>query len=145
MVIVTIVMTLFLYLIFQASLLRSPSPLPDFSWLSTRNLSLFIRPEEQTALVEPRPSPCKSISGSPDIRLLVAVFSAPNNKEARSVIRFVKQKKSSLKSLFFRRTWGRKFQEYPGVKIVFMLGRSPDSDLHVMSTVFSEHLSIFTS
>jgi len=115
MVIVTIVMTLFLYLIFQASLLSSPSPSPDFSWLNTRNLSVYVRPQEQTALIEPRPSPCKSVSESPVIRLLVAVFSAPRNKEARSVI---------------RKTWGKKFQEYPGVKMIFMLGRSPDSDLH---------------
>ena len=91
MVIVTIVMTLFLYLIFQASLLSPPSPSPDFSWLNTRNLSVYVRPQEQTALMEPRPSPCKSVSESPVIRLLVAVFSAPRNKEARSVIRFIRR------------------------------------------------------
>ena len=33
---------------------------------------------------------------------------------------------------FSRKTWGRKFLEYPGVKLVFMLGRDPDSAVHVM-------------
>jgi len=115
MVIITIVMTLFLYLLFQASFLKSPTPLPNFSWLSTRNLSIFIRPDEETALAQPRPSPCQHSADDPSIRLLVAVFSAPVNKEARGVI---------------RRTWAKKFQEYPGVKVIFMLGKSQDSSIH---------------
>ena len=36
------------------------------------------------------------------------------------------------KVLFSRKTWGRKFREYPGVKLVFMLGRDPDSAVHVI-------------
>ena len=76
-VIVTVVLTLFLYFIFQAGLDKSPnSMLPDFSWLTTRNMSVFIRPEERTSLMEPQPSPC---SDSASIRLLVAVYSAPGN------------------------------------------------------------------
>ena len=84
-VIVTVVLTLFLYFIFQAGLDRTTAPLPDFSWLSTRNVSAFLRPEERTALKEPEPSPCSA----PDtqIRILVAVFSAPRNSLARATIR----------------------------------------------------------
>ena len=113
-VIVTVVLTLFLYFIFQAGLDKNPAMLPDFSWLSTRNVSVFVRPEEETALRTPEPSPCSS----PDtqIRLLLAVFSAPRNTLARATI---------------RRTWGKRMVEYPGVKLVFMLGRDADSVTHV--------------
>ena len=83
-VIVTVVLTLFLYFIFQAGLDKSPAALPDFSWLSTRNISIFVRPEERTALVEPSPSPCSS---SQDIRILIAVYSAGKNTAARATIR----------------------------------------------------------
>ena len=105
-VIVTVVLTLFLYFIFQAGLDKNPAMLPDFSWLSTRNVSVFVRPEEKTALRTPEPSPCSS----PDtqIRLLLAVFSAPRNTLARATI---------------RRTWGKRMMEYPGVKMVFILGQ----------------------
>ena len=72
-----------------------------------------MRPDEKTALTEPQPSPC---SASDHIRVLIAVFSAPKNSLARAAI---------------RKTWGKKFQEYPGVKVVFMLGRDQDSVLHV--------------
>jgi len=111
-VIVTVVLTLFLYFIFQAGLDKSPSQLPDFSWLSTRNMSVFIRPEENTALVQPSPSPCSTTS---NIRILIAVFSAPRNSLARATI---------------RKTWGKKFQEFPGVKVIFLLGRDLDSVTH---------------
>ena len=50
------------------------------------------------------------------MRLVVAVFSAPGNSLARATI---------------RKTWARKLQEFPGVKLVFMLGRHADSTLHV--------------
>jgi len=105
-VIVTVVLTLFLYLIFQAGLMRPPTPLPDFSWLSTRNVSVFLRPNRSTSLLHPSPSPC---AGSPVLRLLVGVFSAPANQEARAVI---------------RRTWAASLSKYPGVKVLFMLGRA---------------------
>ena len=83
--IVTVVLTLFLYFIFQAGLDKSPgSMLPDFSWLSTRNMSVFIRPEERTALKEPEPSPCHEAK---NVRILVAVYSAPRNTLARATIR----------------------------------------------------------
>jgi hypothetical protein len=45
MVIVTVVLTLFIYLIFTAGLQRQPPPSEDFAWLSSRNLSVFLRPE----------------------------------------------------------------------------------------------------
>ena len=50
------------------------------------------------------------------MRLVVAVFSAPGNSLARATI---------------RKTWARKLQEFPGVKLVFMLGRHADSTQHV--------------
>ena len=122
-VIVTVVLTLFLYFIFQAGLDRTTAPLPDFSWLSTRNVSAFLRPEERTALKEPEPSPCSA----PDtqIRILVAVFSAPRNSLARATI---------------RKTWGKKMKEYPGVKLVFMLGRDADSVQHVSDFLLRKFL-----
>lgn len=80
-VIVTVVLTLFLYFIFQAGLDKNPAMLPDFSWLSTRNVSVFVRPEEKTALRTPEPSPCSS--SDTQIRLLLAVFSAPRNSLAK--------------------------------------------------------------
>ena len=54
---------------------------------STRNLSVFLRPEEATRLASPQPSPCQEGVQSAPIRLLVAVFSAPQNTAARAVIR----------------------------------------------------------
>lgn len=112
MVIVTVVITLFVYLIFTAGI-GQPSPETEtFSWLSTKNLSVYLRPEESTSLASPHPSPCLVTNSSPALRLLVAVFSAPSNTQARAVI---------------RRTWARKFKDYPGVQTVFMLGRPKDS------------------
>ena len=74
---------------------------------------VLLRPREKTALAEPRPSPC---GHEANMRLVVAVFSAPGNSLARATI---------------RKTWARKLQEFPGVKLVFMLGRHADSTLHV--------------
>jgi len=115
MVTVTVVVTLFLYFIFQAGLDRSGQTLPDFSWLSTRNLSVFVRPGEDTALVRPAPSPCQPGRADPAPRLLIAVFSAPANAAARAVI---------------RKTWGGAARGYPGTSLVFMLGRAGQPDLH---------------
>ena len=88
-VVVTVVLTLFLYFIFQAGLDKSPGYMPDFSWLSTRNVTVFVRPEENTVLVEPRSSPCRVEEDRDvlDIRILIAVFSAPRNSLARATIR----------------------------------------------------------
>ena len=65
---------------------------------STRNLSVFLRPEETTRLASPQPSPCQEGVQSAPIRLLVAVFSAPQNTAARAVIR------CSFWSLLFYKT-----------------------------------------
>ena len=82
MMLVTIVLTMFLYLIFQAGLQRAPPPSPDFSWLSSRNVSTFVRPEETTALAQP--PPCRaSAGGAAEMRLLVIVHSSPENSSAR--------------------------------------------------------------
>ena len=83
--------------------LRTPEKLPDISWLSTKNMTVFLRPEERTVIREP-----SSCSVSSDTSLLVAVFSAPGHTLARTTI---------------RRTWGKKMTEYSGVKLVFMLGQ----------------------
>jgi len=114
-VIVTVVMTLFVYLIFTAGLQRASTPTDTFSWLSTRNLSVFLRPEEATRLASPQPSPCQEGVQSAPIRLLVAVFSAPQNTAARAVI---------------RKTWAHKFKDYPGVATIFMLGQALDLEVH---------------
>ena len=50
----------------------------------TRNLSVLVRPEIRTVLVEPRPDHCQE---NPAITLLIAVFSAPGNSAARSIVR----------------------------------------------------------
>ena len=81
--------------------LQASAKLPDISWLSTTNMTVFLRPGERTTIIEP--SSC-----SRDPRLLVAVFSAPKNTLARATI---------------RRTWGKRMMEYPGVKMVFILGQ----------------------
>lgn len=103
-VVVTAVLTLFLYLLFQAGLSEPPPAAPDYAWLSTRNLSHFIRPQEETALVQP--APCVG----DETKLLVVVFSAPSNWEARKAV---------------RRTWGQRFATSPHVRILFILGK-PD-------------------
>lgn len=109
MCVVTAVVTLFMYCIFQAGMSRVPPPLPDFSWLKTRNMSHFIKPSEETAIVEP-PS-----CGDSNIKLLVFVFSAPANLESRRVI---------------RSTWGSKLKKSDNVRVYFILGRTKDSELH---------------
>ena len=42
------------------------------------------------------------------MRLLVVVYSAPNHEDRRRVI---------------RKTWGKAFLTYPGVKIIFLVGQ----------------------
>ena len=50
----------------------------------TRNLSVLVRPERRTVLVEGRPRHCQ---GNTTITLLIAVFSAPGNSMAREIVR----------------------------------------------------------
>ena len=50
----------------------------------TRNLSVLVRPERRTVLVEGRPRHCQ---GNTTITLLIAVFSAPGNSVARAIVR----------------------------------------------------------
>lgn len=109
MVIVTAVVTLFMYFLFQAGFSRSTPPLPDYSWLNTRNMSHFIRPSEETAIVAP-PS-----CGNEEVELLVFVFSAARNFKARKVI---------------RRTWAEKLKNSAKVKVFYILGRAKDSQTH---------------
>ena len=47
------------------------------------SLEVLVRPQEQTVLAEPAPSPCRD----QQVNLVVAVVSAPTNFMARSVIR----------------------------------------------------------
>ena len=78
-----------------------------------RNMSVLIRPLEDTVLAQPGPSPCSQ----GEITLVVTVMSAPGNFLERSTI---------------RRTWGEKLLEYPGVTLLFLLGRHHnDSQVHV--------------
>ena len=51
----------------------------------TRNLSVLVRPERRTVLVEPsRPGHCQENN----VTLLIVVFSAPTNFLARSIVRW---------------------------------------------------------
>ena len=78
LVVLTVVLSLSLYLLLHPG--RNQGT--DFSWLSTRNLSVLVRPGEETALVEPQPCRVEE-----EIRILIAVYSAPRNTRARTVIR----------------------------------------------------------
>ena len=78
-----------------------------------RNMSVFIRPLEDTILAEPEPGPC---SARRLINLVVVVMSAPGNFLERSTI---------------RRTWGEEVLQYPGVTLFFLLGRDRNDSLHV--------------
>ena len=90
---------------------QQPPPLPDFSWLKTRNMSAFIRPTEETALAAP-----KACGAEENVDLLVFVTSAPPKVESRRVI---------------RKTWGRKLQNSASnVKVFFALGRTKDKTVH---------------
>ena len=78
-----------------------------------RNLTVFIRPREDTVLAEPEPSPCRDRQ----INLVLVVISAPANFLERSTI---------------RRTWGEEIVQYPGVSLLFLLGRDyNNSQVHV--------------
>ena len=70
-------------------------------------MSEFIRPNEKTLLIEPDRELCSS---EDKLRLLVVIYSSPIHYERRKVI---------------RRTWGRAFTAYPGVRFIFLIGQSP--------------------
>ena len=111
MCVVTVVITLFLYFLFQAGTSQTPPPLPDFSWLNTRNMTAFINPSEETAIASP-----KACGKDENVELVVFVTSAPNKFESRRVI---------------RKTWGNKLQKSSAnVKVYFALGRTKDKDVH---------------
>ena len=59
-----------------------PSSLPPA--VMRRNLSVLVRPERRTVLVEPRLRHCQ---GNTAITLVIAVFSAPGNSMARAIVR----------------------------------------------------------
>jgi len=117
--VVTVVVTLFLYFLFQAGTSQTPPPLPDFSWLKTRNMSDFLRPTEVTSLAAPEQCADKNVE------LLVFVTSAPANLASRRVI---------------RKTWGHKLKKSANVKVFFALGRPKDSALHDQIIEESENL-----
>ena len=59
-----------------------PSSLPPA--VMRRNLSVLVRPERRTVLVEAGPRHCQ---GNTAITLVIAVFSAPGNSVARATVR----------------------------------------------------------
>lgn len=78
---------------------------------TTRNLSVLVRPERRTVVVEPRSDYCQE---NITTTLLIAVFSAPGNSLARATV---------------RKTWAVQMRQYPGVKVVFFLGRDQEQDI----------------
>ena len=80
----------------------------------TRNLSVLVRPDRRTVVVEPRWDYCQE--GNTTRTLVIAVFSAPGNSLARAVV---------------RKTWAVQMREYPGVEVVFFLGQDQDQDVQV--------------
>jgi len=105
--VVLAVVSLFIYLLLYSSDFRKDMHGPNFEWLKTRNMSEFIRPNEKTLLIEPDRELCSS---EDKLRLLVVIYSSPVHYERRKVI---------------RRTWGRAFAAFPGVRFFFLLGQSP--------------------
>ena len=80
---------------------------PDYTWLKTRNLSAFVRPDEtDTTILEPSGSFCPL---EEKLRLVVMVFTEPSNLERRRVI---------------RTSWGKGLLDLPGVRLFFLLGLS---------------------
>ena len=69
-------------------------------------MSEYVKPNEKTVLLEPDQVVCHT---DDKLRLLVIVYSSPVHYERRRVI---------------RKTWGKEFSTYPGVKLVFLLGQS---------------------
>ena len=69
-------------------------------------MSEYVKPNEKTVLLEPDQVVCHT---DDKLRLLVIVYSSPVHYERRRVI---------------RKTWGKEFSTYPGVKLAFLLGQS---------------------
>ena len=112
---------------------------------------MLVQPEKRTVLVQPRPRPCHAATHhiedqeeeeeeeedeeeeeedeeeedeneeeeDEDVKILIAVFSAPKNYQTRSIV---------------RSTWAPTMREYPGVEVVFFLGRDQDQEVNVSFT-----------
>ena len=86
-------------------------------------MSEFVRPQVKTVLREPNHPVCKS---EDKLRLLIMVYSSPNNYERRRII---------------RKTWGKAFANFPGVRMLFLLGQSPtglESDLETEASKYED-------
>ena len=93
----------------------------------TRDLSQLVQPHKTTVLVEPQPRPCLD---QQDLKLVVAVFSAPGNYLTRAVV---------------RETWAPALSHFQGVELVFFLGRDPDLQRHVRFLVAIRNSSKYYS
>ena len=93
----------------------------------TRDLSQVVQPHKTTVLVEPQPRPCLD---QQDLKLVVAVFSAPGNYLTRAVV---------------RETWAPVLSHFQGVELVFFLGRDPDIQRHVRFLVAIRNSSKYYS
>ena len=121
---------------------------------------MLVQPEKRTVLVQPRPRPCHAThhiedqedqeeeeeeeeeeedeneeeedeneeEEDEDVKILIAVFSAPKNYQTRSIV---------------RSTWAPTMREYPGVEVVFFLGKDQDQTVNVSFT--SRKKNIFFS
>ena len=98
---------------------------PDYSWLRTRNVSAYVRPDldaSATTLMEPS-SHASACRASDRLRLVSIVFSSPSNFERRRAV---------------RATWGNGLKELPGVRVFFLLGMAHDHNTQVRYTVHRE-------
>jgi len=82
-------------------------------------MSAYVRPRErrETTLSEPREAVCGG-GGQPPPRLLTVVYSAPENRRQRDVI---------------RATWGAGLRALPAVKLIFLMGKSSGADSGIVS------------
>ena len=86
-------------------------------------MSEYIRPQVKTILREPNHPICKS---EDKLRLLVLIYSSPQNYEKRRII---------------RKTWGKAFAKFPGVRLLFLLGQSPlglESDIETEASKYED-------
>ncbi len=112
-------LALFCYLLLFAMARSSSNPGPDYSWLKTRNMSAYLRPEEgdATTLLEP----VKKCRKEDRLRMVVMVFSAPAYFQRRDVV---------------RRTWGKGLRELPGVKLFFLMGVGATKETQVLHDLY---------
>ena len=107
---------------------------------------MLVQPEKRTVLVQPRPRPCHAVTHHREdqedqeeeeedeneeeedeneeeedeyMKILIAVFSAPKNYQTRSIV---------------RSTWAPTMRKYPGVEVVFFLGKDHDQTVNVSFT-----------